>query len=103
MKRQIYLICMGFSALIAAATQVQAQGRNCGPHDTVTTHLAENYAESRRMIGLAANNAVLELYAADTGSWTILVTGPGGAACIVASGENYEATIEPLANLDPGA
>jgi len=94
---------MGFSALIAAASQGHAQGANCGPHASVTTHLATKYDESRRMIGLAANDAVIEVYAAENGSWTILVTNPAGSACIVASGQNFEATSAPLANLDPDA
>lgn len=73
-----------------------AQGRNCGPHSAVTAHLADNYGESRQVIGLASNNSVLEVYAADSGSWTILVTGPGGPACIVAAGQNYEHTKAPF-------
>ena len=103
MRRTILLYCMGFSTLVLAATQTQAQGRNCGPHDAVVAHLAERYAETRRMIGLSSNNTIIEVYAADGGSWTILVTTAGGASCIAAAGENFQAVNDTLTNTDPDA
>ena len=103
MKRTFLLFCMGFSTLILAATQTQAQGRNCGPHEAVTLHLAERYSETRRMIGLTSSNAIIEVYAAESGSWTVLVTTAGGPACIVAAGENFQLTTDALPNTDPDA
>ena len=88
----------------AAAAPAQAQSRNCGPHGAVTAHLAERFSESRQMIGLGANNQIVEVYASpESGSWTILVSRPDGLACIVAAGENFEMTQDPLPNTDPEA
>lgn len=104
MKRTLTMTCMGISTLIFAATTLDAQQhRNCGPHAAVIAHLAEVYSETRQMIGLAANNSVLEVFAAESGSWTILVTTPGGPACVVAAGENFQLTDETLSNYDPEA
>ena len=83
--------------LIGLAGMVSAQSANCGPHDAVVARLAAGYGESRRSIALGANNAVVETFvSAETGSWTITVTAPGGPTCLVASGQSYQAVNEPL-------
>ena len=79
--------------LLALAAPATAQDtRNCAPRDTVVERLANTYGETRRSMGLGANNAVVEVFASyDSGSWTITVTLPNGIACLVASGQAYEA------------
>jgi len=63
----------------------------------VVNTLAQKYGETRRSIGLAANNTVMELYAsAETGSWTIAVTTPDGMTCLMASGQGYEPVAEKM-------
>ena len=37
----------------------------------------------------ASGEALYELFVADTGTWTILVTRPDGTSCIAASGESW--------------
>ncbi|MEY1554518.1 hypothetical protein AB3Y40_02695 [Yoonia sp. R2331] len=104
MTRELMLTMMTGSALMLAATQTEAQGRNCGPHGAVTTHLAENYNESRTMMGLAANQMVIEVFVnAETGSWTIIATRPDGVTCLVASGSNADVIPAALLNTDPEA
>ena len=74
-----------------------AQGRNCAPREAVLERLATGYGETRQSVGLGSNNAVVEVFAsAETGSWTITVTMPGGLTCLVASGQSYEAVAEVL-------
>lgn len=81
----------------AVAMPVQAQGANCAPRDTVVTRLAERYGETRQSIGLGANNAVIEVFAAQaTGTWTITVTSANGVTCLIASGQAYETMAEAL-------
>jgi len=67
----------------------------CADRETVIERLARNYGETRRGIGLGANNALMELFAStDTGSWTITMTMPDGRTCLIASGEAFE-TLQP--------
>ena len=82
----VLLLCTG-------AAQAQTQ---CGPRQMVLETLANRYGESRQAIGLAANSTVMEMFASETGSWTITVTMPDGMVCLLASGENFEALREPL-------
>jgi hypothetical protein len=100
MKRILFLMSFGIGAMLLAAQQAHAQG-NCADHATVVERLGERYGESRQSIGLASDNAVIEVFASmDTGSWTITVTRPGGPTCLVAAGQAYQYLNEPLANFD---
>lgn len=87
---------------IFLATDVSAQSsQQCAGRDLVIDRLAQKYGESRQSIGVAANNAVVEVYANDgTGSWTIIVTLPSGQTCMVASGTSFETLAE--AQIIPG-
>lgn len=103
MTRELFVLSFGFAALIAATNIAQAQAA-CADRDTVVERLATGFGETRQAIGLAANNAVLEIFAsAETGTWTITVTQPGGPTCMVASGYSYEAMAEALPKPGQGA
>ncbi|MFU8865971.1 MAG: hypothetical protein ACNA7O_18840 [Rhodobacterales bacterium] len=92
----VILLTLSVAAMAPAAqaTQVtQAQGAShCAPRERVIDRLASTYGETRRAMGLGANNAVIEVFAStDSGSWTITITLPSGMTCLVASGQAYEA------------
>ena len=81
-------------ACLAAGPAV-AQSAQCAPREVVVERLNEAYGESRQSMGLAANNAVVEVFASDTsGSWTITVTGPNGVTCLIAAGQAFETLAE---------
>ena len=89
------------AALTAAAAFAPATAQSlCGDRTQVLKHLSQGYGESAIGMGIAANGAVLEVMTSDAGSWTILVTLPSGATCIVATGENWE-SLQKVA-LQPG-
>ena len=52
-------------------------------------------------MGLTSTGKVMELLTSSAGSWTILVTMPGGPTCVIAAGESWEElavpTSEPIA------
>jgi hypothetical protein len=86
------VVLAGLTLAGPAAANVQ-----CGKRDIVLTQLTEKYGETRRGIGVAANNAVMEVFASDSsGSWTITVTMADGTTCLVASGQNFETLAEEL-------
>lgn len=92
---------------VAEATEqlFPAQSRRqiaCSERDIVVGQLAEHYGETRRGIGLAANNTVMEIYASDSGSWTITITLASGQTCLVASGEAYEELEDALPAMGKG-
>jgi hypothetical protein len=96
MDRTLFALSLGLAAfaLLPATARAAAQ---CAPRDTVAANLASQFGEIRRIIGLAQDNTVMELYAApETGTWTLTVTLPDGTTCLVAAGSRFEATADIL-------
>ncbi|MEZ5685189.1 MAG: hypothetical protein R3D78_04515 [Paracoccaceae bacterium] len=96
MSRQMLALSFGFAALIAAMQAAEASSVACGARAAIVEQLAARYQERRRAVALAADNSVLEIFAADSGSWTILVTRAEGPTCLIASGEAFEFLSEEL-------
>jgi hypothetical protein len=98
MTQKDFALSLGFAGLVfLLAAQQALAGPPCGPRDQVVAHLAETYAETRRAVGLAGNDTVMELYAAETtGTWTIAVTTPEGMTCLMASGQGFQTVTEEL-------
>ena len=67
-----------------------AQPISCGPHETVASALAQQFQEKREAIGLTSTGMLMEVFASQFGTWTILLTSPGGVACVVAEGDSFE-------------
>lgn len=96
MTRILFALSLGFGGLILA-TEASHAAPQCAPRDAVISLLSGKYGETRRGIGLAGNQAVMEVFAAaTTGTWTITVTLPDGTTCLVATGEGFEAVVEAL-------
>lgn len=98
MKQQLFALSLGFAGLILATEQSFAAGHmQCAKRDAVVAYLTKSYGETRHSIGLAADKAVMELFASDdTGTWTITVTLSSGMTCLVASGQSFETMAEKL-------
>lgn len=97
MQKTLFALSLGFAGLILATHHGFAQTGQCGPRAEVLAVLADRYGETRQGIGLAANNAVVEIFASDVSrSWSIIATMPNGMTCLVASGEGYEPMREEL-------
>ncbi|ROU01156.1 hypothetical protein [Histidinibacterium lentulum] len=99
----VFAAALPLSVLAPAAPARAQQAAVCADHAVIVARLAERWGESRQSIGLAANNTVVEVFASDSGSWTITVTRPGGPTCLVASGEHYQHVAEALPNIDEPA
>lgn len=96
MDRTLLALSLGLAlpALLPIRAEAQPQ---CAPHDVVAHRLADLYGESRQTIGLAQDNTVMEIYAAQqTGTWTLTVTLPNGLTCLVAAGTAFETLADPL-------
>jgi len=90
--KHLFALSLGFGAVFFLSQQShsQEQPQNCAPHADVLDHLANSFSESRRAIGLNSNNTVMELFASESGSWTIIITLPSGMTCLAAAGEGFE-------------
>lgn len=87
-------------ALLLAMTVVLFSGdaigqTMCGLRNTVVASLEKNYSEVPVSMGLASNGAVIEVLAAPSGSFTIIITRPNGLSCVMAAGERWEDVSPP--------
>ena len=75
------------TALTAAASAQSA----CLPHGKLVDLLGGRYSEQRVAVGLENNGRLFEVFAADDGStWTMAVTTPDGASCVIAAGMEWQ-------------
>jgi hypothetical protein len=95
MDRTLFALSLGLAGFALFPDPARAAAQ-CAPRAKVAANLATEFGEVRRSMGLAQDNTVMELYAADTGTWTLTVTLPNGITCLVAAGNNFETTSDTL-------
>ena len=86
-----FLLAATASAAPAARTQAV-----CDARERIAGTLADDYSERPVARGLANTGAVVELFASPGGTWTLVVTTPGGLTCVVAAGSRWQ-TLPPFA------
>ncbi len=99
-----HLLAAAAILLLLSPGTAHAQNRiaACAQRDVVVSRLDERYGEHRNNMMLDAQGNLVELFSnLDTGSWTLIVTMPGGPTCILSSGEDFvqEARRPPAHNL----
>jgi hypothetical protein len=75
---------------VAAATNASASATVCGEAELLVEVLDGRDQERQRSMGMTAKGELLELYVAVDGTWSVLMTGLDGGACIVADGDAEE-------------
>lgn len=92
-------VVLGLAALSQAATAEAV----CGKRSDLLSQLSGRWSEAPVAMGLKDDGSVLEIVAAPDGStWSVLITDPSGASCVVATGERWE-TAPPKVALGPAA
>jgi hypothetical protein len=76
---------------VTAANGASGSSTVCGETDLLVQVLDGRDQERQRSIGMTAKGELLELYVAGDGTWSVLMTGLDGGACIVAEGDAEEA------------
>lgn len=88
MNRLMLLIAVAaFSMASAQPTQAQMV---CGKRGDIVKALQDGHSEQRSAAGISGNGGLVELFTAGTGTWTLLLTVPGGPTCLLGSGEEWE-------------
>ena len=78
------------SALYLSASSAKAE-QFCAPRDRAVVQLEKQFEELVSGRGLAENGKrMIELLVSEKGSWTVLISGPNGRSCVMASGENWQ-------------
>ncbi|WP_068299304.1 hypothetical protein [Pararhodobacter sp. CCB-MM2] len=81
-------------ATILSVQSAAAQQLPCANRERVLGFVIDQRGETRLATGDAMRGATIELYAGESGSWTMLLNLPDGRSCLLANGENFAATGE---------
>ncbi len=77
----------------------EAASASCGSRAEVLYRLAADYKETPSAIGLASNGGLIEVLTnTDGATWTIIITMPNGATCLVAAGESWQPVVQIAAD-----
>jgi len=88
------------AAILGAHPAAAQTAPQCGAREAVLDRLATKYDERPVSIGVTATGSLLEILASPAGTWTIIVTVPGGPTCLVSSGDGWHNSPVQLAE-DP--
>ncbi len=78
------------------SSSAAAQQPVCGDRDHIASELLRQHGEKPVARGVLLDGAhVLEVFAAPSGSFTVLITGTQGIACIPAAGLGWEKLSKP--------
>ena len=89
--RTAALVGLAAACLAATATAGSAQTA-CLTRDKMVDLLGGRYSEQRVAVGLENSGRLFEVFATDDGStWTMVITTPDGASCVVAAGLEWQA------------
>ncbi len=79
------------------ATPVRAGHSQCAQRSTIVASLTTDYFESLKATGTIGDKLIMEIYVAESGSWTILTTTSDGCSRVVAAGQSWsDISLEPL-------
>jgi len=81
------LLLLGFFAFEPPVAY--AQHPRCGQRTTLVEWLEKQFDEKRAGVGISLEGRLIEFFASGSGSWTVLITFPGGPTCLILSGENW--------------
>ena len=82
----ILIIALALMAFAVMGLSRPAHASQCADHAAVVAGLARNFGETVRAMGLTSAGTMIEVFASDAGTWTIVQTSPMGTACLIASG-----------------
>jgi hypothetical protein len=83
------LMMVGFLGIASGAADAQMPNA-CGDRSKIVKRLDSGYSEKPIAMGLAVNGSVVEVFASNKGSFTIIATQPTGVSCILVTGESWE-------------
>jgi hypothetical protein len=80
------LALAAFFLVLATAGSVAAA---CAPRSAIVDLLAARHGEVLVASGVSHKGGLVETFASQSGTWTILLTSPTGRSCLVAAGDGW--------------
>lgn len=82
-------------ALVAAAILFPGMAASqamlaCAKRVDLVGFLSDHLSEKLSAVGKLDPNTIVEIYAAESGNWTLMISDVSGRSCIILSGESWE-------------
>lgn len=77
-------------ALLSSDAVASSPEPDCAPRDQIVAKLSKEFKETQQAVGLVNQQAVLEVFVSEAGTWTIIATGTDGSSCLLSAGDNWE-------------
>lgn len=85
---------LALAALVAALPAAAVAQQACFPRDEMLSRLATQYGETQVFAGIAGTGELVAVFlSAETRTWSAVVIRTDGMACMVAAGQNGEASL----------
>jgi hypothetical protein len=65
----------------------------CGTRDEIVKKLSEEFKEAPQSVGVVNQDAVVEVFVSENGTWTIIASGTDGKSCVLSSGEGWDTNV----------
>jgi len=91
-------VLLGTAFFVSSSIHAQPYTQCTATLDGLSRQLADQYQEQRTGLGVTNGNAVMQLFTSAGGSWTLVLTLPGGLSCIAGAGENWQRLKSPKQN-----
>jgi hypothetical protein len=62
----------------------------CGSHQSISDSLKKSFTEAPVSMGITIGGGIVEVFASNEGTWTLVVTQPNGTSCLIAAGQDWE-------------
>lgn len=83
-------VVLFFALTLHPAATLSQPEYNCASQSDLRSYLEEAYAEKLAAVGMVNEQTIMEIYVADTGTWTVVLTNPAGVSCLVLSGQGWQ-------------
>jgi hypothetical protein len=83
----LILLLSGF--FIFEPSAADSQRARCGQRTAMVEWLENQFDEKRSGVGISREGRLIEVFTSGAGSWTVLMTIPGGPTCLILSGQNW--------------
>ncbi len=81
---------MALTVSAAHAQQRMPGGQQiCAPRAALVEKLKAEFNEEPQSVGVTHSGGLFEVLSSESGTWTVLATGPNGVSCLVLSGDGW--------------
>jgi hypothetical protein len=97
LRKTMILTAMAFTVSFVTSAQAQRMPNSqqiCAPRATLVEKLKAEFNEEPQAIGVTHSGGLFEVLSSDSGTWTVLATGPNGVSCLVLSGDGWMSKME---------